>query len=108
MDCFRQSPSFRGRKRSVRWIASLPLTRTFQTNRLRVHSQERLQLLRVGIKSQFGDMGLAQGIPFGACCLFFNTREHSPHFYTWLGPWGDPRGNSREVWYMEDRVQDRQ
>lgn len=30
--------------------------------------------IRLDVKSWFGDMALAQGTPFWACCLFFNKR----------------------------------
>lgn len=42
-----------------------------QTDQLRFHSWKRLKP-QLGMKSQLGDMGLAQVIPYWACCLFFN------------------------------------
>ena len=74
---------FMGIRRSIRQITSFVLIGKIQTDQLRLHSRERLrlQLGEVLIKYWFGDVGLAQVIPFGTCIfltvyMFHNSQLH--------------------------------
>lgn len=65
---------------SITQITSVVLTRTFQTDWLKItFLGEAETLVKLSIKSQFGDLGLAQVTPFGDCCFFFfNMGQRNP------------------------------
>ena len=53
-------------------MTSLEPTRKFQTDLVKITLlPEAETAIRLGIKSQFGDIDLAQVTPFRTCCLLF-------------------------------------
>ena len=78
MDCLCQDhlPLGDG-KGLIRQIPSLVLTREFQISWKILLLGEVETIIKIGIKSWFGDSGLAQVTPFWACSLFFNRTMNS-------------------------------
>ena len=67
-----RSSSFGRWQESIRQITSLVLT--FQTDWLKSLLLGEVEtVFKLGVKSWFGDVGLAQENPFWAHCLFFNS-----------------------------------
>ena len=62
-------------KGSTCQITSLVLTRKSQTGIEMTFLGDIETAIRLGIKFRLGNVGLAQVIPFGACCLFFNRTK---------------------------------
>lgn len=61
----------RGMEGSVWQITSLKLSRKFQIDWLRLHSWKEVErVVTLGMKTWFGDVSLAQVIPFGSVVHF--------------------------------------
>lgn len=77
-----KSSSWGGRKRSLKPITSLVLPGNSRGLAKVTSPGEVRTTVRLGIKSWFADVDLAQVTPFGVCCLFFNKRKAFPGIKT--------------------------
>ena len=68
------SPSSGGHRGSIRWLTSLVLTRQFQTGWSKIPVLgEAATVMKLGIKSRFGDVGLSTSDSILGLLSLFNT-----------------------------------